>query len=253
MTVRGAGRDSDNVGHHFRRPDWCRWWSKQARPGQAPIETGQTVAGDNGCLGWANRRIEVGPGGGLTAAGLPLIPLSRQLPTPRPPRSPSTGARPTVTTPLRICRDCHAEKPLTEFALTRSGRPGSMKRVPRRRCLVCEKAYQHHFQRQARERVILHYCGGVPRCQCPGCGVTALPFLTIDHIGGGGGRHRREEPSAVNLVRWLIKKGFPPGYRVVCWNCNCAGRRTGGRCPVHEATPGDEKQHGEDYSPPCPV
>ncbi len=135
----------------------------------------------------------------------------------------------------RTCLDCSVEKPLADFAETRSGRRASTRRIPRWRCWGCGKAYQQNFQRQARERVIHHDRGGEPRCQCPGCDVRALPFLTVDHVGGGGGKHRREEPAAVNLVRWLIKNGFPPGFRVVCWSCHCAGRRTDNRCPVHEA------------------
>lgn len=78
-------------------------------------------------------------------------------------------------------------------------------------------------------KVIMAY-GGL-KCQCPhGCDITALEFLTIDHIKGGGCKHRKEIKA--NILSWLIKNNFPPGFRILCMNCNMSlGRR--GYCP-HE-------------------
>lgn len=69
-------------------------------------------------------------------------------------------------------------------------------------------------------QVITHY-GGC--CAC--CGETAQEFLTIDHINGGGSKHRRElgnKARGSRFYRWLVKNHFPDGFRILCWNCNCA-------------------------------
>ena len=68
-------------------------------------------------------------------------------------------------------------------------------------------------RRQIREAVIRHYGG----C-CITCGVTELPFLNIDHIDGGGRQHRKA--IGPHLTAWLVRSGFPPGFQILCWNCN---------------------------------
>lgn len=55
-------------------------------------------------------------------------------------------------------------------------------------------------------------------CAC--CGLTIPEFLTIDHIDGGGTRHRRLIGWGVNFYYWLVKQGLPDGYRTFCMNCN---------------------------------
>lgn len=85
--------------------------------------------------------------------------------------------------------------------------------------------------------------GGVPQCACPGCpektGNTA--FLTIDHIDGGGAKHRKElgsKPASCGLLSgvsmalyyWLRDNNYPPGFQVLCFNCNSAKHHLGA-CP----------------------
>lgn len=72
---------------------------------------------------------------------------------------------------------------------------------------------------------------GGPHCAC--CGESHVEFLSIDHINGREGvprnaRHRKGE----GLYRWLKKHGWPPGFRVLCMNCNFALGHSG-YCP-HE-------------------
>jgi hypothetical protein len=55
------------------------------------------------------------------------------------------------------------------------------------------------------------------KCAC--CGEKSYEFLSIDHINGGGNKERKENP---NFYRFLKNRGFPPGYRVLCHNCNQA-------------------------------
>ncbi|HEV8276270.1 MAG TPA: hypothetical protein VGQ26_11325 [Streptosporangiaceae bacterium] len=65
--------------------------------------------------------------------------------------------------------------------------------------------------------------------QCACCGTT--DDLTIDHIAGDGGQHRRElfgrtDHGGQHYWLWLIKQGFPPGHQVLCRPCNASKGRT---------------------------
>lgn len=71
---------------------------------------------------------------------------------------------------------------------------------------------------------------GGQKCSCPGgCEVVQLEFLSLDHIHGGGSQHRLE---VKNVYRWAIKNSFPPGFRILCMNCNFSLGKFG-YCP-HE-------------------
>lgn len=65
---------------------------------------------------------------------------------------------------------------------------------------------------------ILNYYGG--KCAC--CGESHIEFLAIDHIGGNGGKHRKEIgiSGGDNFYQWIIRHNYPKGYRVLCHNCN---------------------------------
>lgn len=82
-----------------------------------------------------------------------------------------------------------------------------------------------------RELVLTHYGGNPPKCAC--CGEARVEFLSVDHMNGGGSRHIRSIGGGNMFYRWLVKNGFPPGFQILCMNCNCAKGRYG-RCP-HEA------------------
>jgi hypothetical protein len=67
-------------------------------------------------------------------------------------------------------------------------------------------------------------------CQC--CGETITEFLTIDHINNDGAKERRENGGIGGQTFYirLKKLGFPPGYQVLCFNCNCS-KGVYGYCP----------------------
>ncbi|MDP2754662.1 MAG: hypothetical protein Q8P40_09775 [Nitrospirota bacterium] len=70
--------------------------------------------------------------------------------------------------------------------------------------------------RRQRLEVIEHYGG---KCKC--CGEERIQFLGIDHINGGGTKHRDElKTKHKNISKYLIDNGFPEGYQVLCHNCN---------------------------------
>jgi hypothetical protein len=67
------------------------------------------------------------------------------------------------------------------------------------------------------------------KCEC--CQEKEPMFLTIDHINGGGNKHREEVGGGFRMYRWLKKNSFPTGYRILCYNCNCGRSVNGGICP----------------------
>ena len=68
--------------------------------------------------------------------------------------------------------------------------------------------------------------------QCSCCKEKRIEFLCIDHINGGGNKHRKEIGCHINLYRWIVKNNFPDILRILCFNCNQA-RGFYGYCP-HE-------------------
>ena len=81
---------------------------------------------------------------------------------------------------------------------------------------------------------VLNGYGG-PICRC--CGETHIEFLSIDHINNDGAAHRRSLPKSASsggsgFYAWLKKNNFPPGFQVLCMNCNFAKGKYG-YCP-HE-------------------
>lgn len=81
---------------------------------------------------------------------------------------------------------------------------------------------------QTKLKVLLFYSQGRLECAC--CKVTERAFLCLDHINGGGTRERKEGGGATRLYYRLVSEGYPPGYQVLCWNCNSA-KHYSGKCP----------------------
>lgn len=87
---------------------------------------------------------------------------------------------------------------------------------------------------------------GGAKCVC--CGESRREFLTIDHIDGGGNKHRKElrANGSQHIYQWLKKNNFPPGYRVLCMNCNFAAGMYG-KCP-HEVEHASQQLEGEQHA-----
>jgi hypothetical protein len=60
-----------------------------------------------------------------------------------------------------------------------------------------------------------------------------MEFLTIDHIKGKGRQHQKKINT--QICNWLKRNGYPKGYRVLCYNCNCAIGFFG-QCPHKHGT-----------------
>lgn len=84
---------------------------------------------------------------------------------------------------------------------------------------------------RSKVRVVEHYTGGKNACQC--CAEDTFEFLSVDHINGGGKAHRNEIGKS-EIYRWIIRNNFPPGFQILCFNCNLA-KGFFGKCPHEKA------------------
>lgn len=127
--------------------------------------------------------------------------------------------RPPVTKPCARCGK--------EFV-------GSMEQ--RRYCSPeCRDATLEEQRRDARKAVRLEalqaYGGEDPKCVC--CAERTFQFLALDHINGGGRKHRQETGGG-GFYSWLRRHNYPAGFRILCHNCNFGRQINGGVCPHQE-------------------
>ena len=73
------------------------------------------------------------------------------------------------------------------------------------------------WHRLKRKVIVLSIYSNYKMC-CEFCGEDDIDVLTIDHINGGGHKHRRQINQ--DFYGWLVRNKFPSGYRVLCFNCN---------------------------------
>lgn len=94
------------------------------------------------------------------------------------------------------------------------------------------------------------------KCTC--CDNADNRCLAIDHINGGGCAHRRSIGGGTAFLNWLKRSGYPPGYRILCHNCN-SSLGLYGYCPHTESRPRSDTRHSrakfkcvEHYGKHCP-
>ena len=103
-------------------------------------------------------------------------------------------------------------------------------RVRRQSRIQTKKQYANIRAYNRRIKLAAFEAYGGPICTC--CKETQYLMLTIDHIAGGGAKHRRRLGGGGNkLYLWLKRKKYPPGFRVLCFNCNAATHFNKGICP----------------------
>lgn len=102
-------------------------------------------------------------------------------------------------------------------------------RFPKPICTSCRQK-----QTDARRKIKLDTFKAYGGAKCACCGEKTLEFLTLDHVNNDGGKQRKENPrlAGMTLCRTLRNQGYPPGFAVLCFNCNCA-KGLYGECP-HE-------------------
>ena len=93
--------------------------------------------------------------------------------------------------------------------------------------------YQAKYSYQIKKEVLTHYSKqesnhDFPICAC--CGYLELEALTLDHKYGRKNVPKDENKTGHKLRMVLKKKGYPPNYKVLCFNCNSA-KSDLGICP----------------------
>jgi hypothetical protein len=114
-------------------------------------------------------------------------------------------------------------KVMESIKRTRAKRPDYYREQSRRN--------QAKRRERIRQEVLSYYSAGTLKCAC--CRETEIDFLTVDHMYGKGTEHRREAGSYV--YQWLYHTGFPPGFQILCANCNMSKGKHGA-C-VHATKP----------------
>lgn len=83
-------------------------------------------------------------------------------------------------------------------------------------------AYHRNYRVKLKSAVFAAYGGSV--CAC--CGETIIQFLSLDHIVP----RVKGSPTGIALYKHLRQRGYPPGYQVLCMNCNF-GKKRNALCP----------------------
>ena len=128
----------------------------------------------------------------------------------------------------KVCPKCKKTKDVSEFFRNKSRRDGTSYAC--KQCkLIGDKAYytKHRKEIQAvtndtkvskRLGLLAYYGNG--KLACVLCGEEDPRCLSIDHINGGGNKHRKQLGSyGIDFTNYLIQSGLPSGYRTLCMNC----------------------------------
>ena len=85
---------------------------------------------------------------------------------------------------------------------------------PRGRRLISQRS-----ELLIKKQVLTHYGNG--KVACVRCGFSDIRALSIDHINGGGVKHRKSlgVTSGNNFYVWLKNNDYPLEYQTLCMNC----------------------------------
>lgn len=125
---------------------------------------------------------------------------------------------------FRVCPKCKTRRVIDAFNKAGSGLRHShchecSREASTKRDMDGLKASTRHNIRR-RYLVLQHYSGKeIPQCEC--CGEKTYEFLSLDHVGGGGAKHRKQIGSS-RIYAWVWRNSLPAGFRVLCHNCNQA-------------------------------
>lgn len=133
------------------------------------------------------------------------------------------------------CHNCNWRRWLDMLAHMVTERDAEAQGVDRRKRAASARARSTILR--ARQEALARYgtC-----CAC--CGEEDSRVLTLDHVNGDGAAHRRKIGNGAGvLVWWLKAHDFPPGFQILCRNCNFAAGHGG--CPHKELPSGQGKIH----------
>ena len=103
------------------------------------------------------------------------------------------------------CTKCERMLPIDEFSKKRN------------QCKACVSIRTKQWRFEVKMLAFAAYGGA----KCVWCGEDELAFLCIDHVNEDGAAHRKKTGGSGTLTySWLRKHKYPPGYQVLCHNCN---------------------------------
>ena len=126
----------------------------------------------------------------------------------------------------KICTKCHKEKPATTENFYKNGnklRP-ECKKCSKKCDKKRSKAYYIKNKCKIRKRHKENYDNIKTRIfnhyghECKVCKENNFDLLCIDHINND--RYKYKIHSGIATYLWLIRNNFPPGFQVLCFNCN---------------------------------
>lgn len=94
--------------------------------------------------------------------------------------------------------------------------------------LAQKRASTNRRRKEVVLEALRYYSDGEPKCYC--CGEDILLLLSLDHIDGGGTKHRKES-KITHTSNWAKRNGWPKIFRVACHSCNLGAHLNGGVCP----------------------
>lgn len=81
-----------------------------------------------------------------------------------------------------------------------------------------QKDKQRIKRLEIKSSILTHYGNG--KLACVKCGFRDIRALSIDHIDGGGGEHRRVlKRGGLSFYKWLRDNNYPDGFQTLCMNC----------------------------------
>ncbi len=126
---------------------------------------------------------------------------------------------------IRVCFDCKRQLSLNNFHadVSRLYHKGY-------RCKECASINRKLDTLKLRRKVLALYGN-----QCICCGESQYEFLSLDHVNGGGRKHRENiNKGGHTFYAWLLKQEYQPNvYQILCHNCNLA-KGFYGQCPHEE-------------------
>ena len=135
----------------------------------------------------------------------------------------------------KVCRECLATYQREYMREYRAARPGFENERYKRRVAedptLLEKKRIAGVTRWRELRRAAYKAYGGAKCAC--CGEAEPKFLSLDHINNDGGEHRRamNGQRGSQVFQWLKTHNYPPGFQVLCMNCNHGKALNGGVCP----------------------
>jgi len=144
-----------------------------------------------------------------------------------------SGCRRTPELGYKTCSACRASNKRSREKRTKLGLCRLCPRPIDPGVGLCETHRVQARERSKKDReefkkLIYDHYGG--ECAC--CGETEIRFMTVDHVENDGADHRRKlfGKNTGTVHRWLVKNKFPPGFQMLCFNCNAA-KQFFGQCP----------------------